>query len=157
MLRVAVLFVFGTCCVQSVLACSCIVSPLTKRFRESKAIFVGKVVDVNDVSSSKIQNFEEGRFVFEVTKALKGVKRSHVAIDLDADEIAKAGMCPTLYRFDEGDEYLIFAYGEELTIISVCSDSRKLRSKSEVDELAESHLRKLSSFWFRTRVRLWPF
>jgi hypothetical protein len=110
------------------------------------------------VPISGIQNFEEGRPVFKIKKSLKGISKKYVAINLDRDEIATAGMCPILFRFDEGEDYLIFAYGKELTIQSVCSDSRKLKSQSpEWDQHTASEIRKLGNFWFRTRVFFWPF
>ncbi len=143
---------------ESAYGCSCIILPLTKRFRQSEAIFVGRLAYDYDTAKSSVQNFDEGRPVFEVTKRLKGISKRYVAINLDWDEIAKGGMCPTLVRFEEDKDYLIFAYGDNLTIQSVCSDSRKLNTQSpEWDKHTASEIRKLESFWFRTRARLWPF
>ncbi len=138
--------------------CSCINRRLTTRFRESEAIFVGRLAELDDGAKSSIQNYDEGRPVFEVTKRLKGTSKQFVAIDLDWDEIAKAGMCPALYQFEENEEYLVFAYGKKLTIQSVCSDTRKLKTSAEwLDKETADDIRKMSSFWFRTRARIWPF
>jgi len=143
---------------ESVFACTCLFTPLSKRFRKSQAIFVGRLGDYENVPNSEIQNIAEGRPIFEVTKPLKGISKKLVAINLDWNEIAKGGMCPTLFRFDERDEYLIFAYGKDLTIQSVCSDSRKLESQStDWEKHTAKEIQKLESFWFRTRARLWPF
>lgn len=148
------IFVFA----ESAYGCSCVILPLAKRFRQSEAIFVGRLADDYDGAKSTVQNFDENRPVFEVTKRLKGISKTYVAINLDWDEIAKGGMCPTLVRFEENKDYLIFAYGDNLTIQSVCSDSRKTETQSpDWDKHTASEIRKLESFWFRTRARLWPF
>ncbi|HMQ04739.1 MAG TPA: hypothetical protein PKD26_12545 [Pyrinomonadaceae bacterium] len=113
---------------------------------------------MDSVVKSRVQNFDEGRPIFKVSKRLKGISQPYVAVNLDWDEIAKAGMCPTLIKFDEEEEYLIFAYGKELTIQSVCSDSRKLKSGTvDWDELTAMEIRQLGSLWFRLKARLWPF
>lgn len=143
---------------QYAFGCSCIINSLPKRFCQSEAIFVGRLAGMDSVVKSRVQNFDEGRPIFKVSKRLKGISQPYVAVNLDWDEIAKAGMCPTLIKFDEEEEYLIFAYGKELTIQSVCSDSRKLKSGTvDWDELTAMEIRQLGSLWFRLKARLWPF
>lgn len=135
---------------DSTFACSCTIRSLSKRFRQSEAIFVGRLAG-QSVTNTNVQNFGANGPILEVTQSFKGISKKYVAINLNFEEISKAGMCPLLVKFDEGAEYLIFAYGNNLTINSVCSDSRKS------DAIAQADIKKLHSFWFRTSARLWPF
>jgi len=138
-------------------ACECMIRPVSERFRESKVIFVGRLA-ASDISESTVQNFGEDRYVFEVTRRFKGLSKDYVAIGFDMEQIQTGGMCVNLSHFEFDRDYLIFAYGKELTVQSVCTDSVRLKSGSPSrDELTQKELKKLDSFWFRTKARLWPF
>jgi hypothetical protein len=144
--------------VDSASACSCISLPLTKTFRSAHAIFIGQVVGTNATRKSDIQNFGADGPILKVAKGFKGISKPYVAVNVGWDEMRTGGMCPLLISFDEGEDYLIFAYGKDLTMHSVCSDSTKVKTgKTWLDEEINADIRRLGSFWFRAKARLWPF
>jgi hypothetical protein len=144
------------------LACSCVQNPLEKRFREAKAVFIGRAISNDLQDKSLIQNVansDKYSQVLEVVKAFKGVKKNFINVTFDEESLRKAGMCPTLYYFEENREYLIFAYSEKYEVKSVCSDTWEIPSdrKAPSYDLMQSYVKKLGSFWFRFRAKFHPF
>lgn len=135
------------------LACTCVHTPLSKRFKKADAIFIGKLADDEPEDTRLIQNYSDGLFVFEVVKSWKGIKKEYVSIGLG--EFPKsAGNCQLLYHFDEDAEYLVFAYGKDLEVEVECSDTRPLRPSYDY---TTREIAKLDSFWFRFFSRMRPF
>lgn len=134
------------------LACTCVIDPLSKRFREAEAIFIGRLAGTANEEKEDVQNREQGSWVLDVKKSFKGVSKDRIAVDFDMTDFS--GACPSLTRLEDDRDYLIFAYGKDLKIRSECSDSRSI--KAEYDWTAKE-IARLHSFWFRIRARLWPF
>lgn len=117
-------------------------------------MFIGQIADIKSEPIANIQNYKEGLTVLDVKKSWKGVKKEFIAIDLDFDDATTGGMCSLLYKFEQDQEYLVFAYEKEkeLKVTVECSDTRKLESKYD---WTAKEISKLDSFWFRTKSRLW--
>ena len=134
-------------------ACSCVLSSLKNRFRNAEAVFVGRTVTVKPSGNSEIQNYSADMITFEVIKSWKGISKEYVSIDLDIPQMIGT-TCPTLFQFDPEKEYLIFAYGQDLKVNTVCSDTRPLTSSYD---WTAKEISKLNSRWFRFKARVWPF
>ena len=147
---ICLLFVFG---VSSSLACICVSDSLNKRFRKVKAIFIGKITDDEPEDKSLIQNNKKGLIILEVVKSWKGVNKEFIGVDFDATDLGAS--CPTLYKFDEDKEYLVFAYGKELKVQMVCSDTTLI--SPEYNSTAQREIRQLDKFSFRFWSRVNPF
>lgn len=140
---------------SAVSACSCVDIPLKKKFRDASAIFVGRLAgDIPEDESLVQQGSSRGLFTFEIVKAWKGVKKDYVAIDL-ANMPGGGASCEQLYTFDEDTEYLVFAYGKDLKVNVVCSDTKPV--SRDYGSLTQREIRKLNSFWFRSWTRIYPF
>ncbi len=138
---------------EAVSACTCVNDKLSKRFRKANAVFVGSLADRELYESPQnVQNYKDGRFVLFVNKAFKGISKEFVAVDMDFTGFTTN--CPWLDKFDEDKDYLVFAYEKDLKVRVSCSDTMPLRAAydSTVKDIG-----RLDSFWFRTKVRLWPF
>jgi hypothetical protein len=134
--------------------CSCIILSLDKRFREANAVFIGKIPEDGEPdNNSLIQGSKDG-VVLEVVKSWKGINRKYVSVGFNFPE--KLGGCPSLYKFDEGKEYLVFAYGKDLKVEVECSDTRELITNKESwgYEAQQKETKKLDSFWFRLWARI---
>lgn len=144
-------FSFG---IQEILGCSCIEIGLGKRFRKAKAVFIGRVADESEipVDNNLIQG--DGIQTLKVIKSWKGIEKKFIDINFDFESAKNGGMCTTLLQLKEGKEYLIFAYGEEYEIQTVCSDTRELDKTSPYYEYQEKQMKKLDSSWFRFRSKL---
>lgn len=143
------LFSFGNI---AVFPCSCVSDSLSKRFKKAKAVFIGEMADFEDKDIPNIQNYREGLSVLYVVRAWKGVKKEYIAVDFN-DEFS-SGNCSILYRFEEDKQYLVFAYGKELKVERVCSDTRAIRDEYDwtIKEISQ-----LNSFWFRFWAKIKPF
>ena len=137
----------------TVFSCTCVNSPLAKRFKKAEAVFIGKIADVKNEDPANIQNYREGLPVLSVAKSWKGVKKENVAVDF-ADFPKSTGTCPILYSFEKDKEYLVFAYGKDLKVEVECSDTRALEAKYDY---TTKEISRLDSFWFRFRAKLNPF
>jgi hypothetical protein len=143
-------------------ACTCIVDSLGERFREAKAVFVGRAIAVEPQDKSLIQNIsnkDKYSQILETVKSFKGIKKRFIGVTFEVESMKDAGMCPTLYNFEQNREYLVFAYGRAYEVRTVCSDTWEIPSDKESPsyELMQSYLKNLGSFWFRFRARLNPF
>jgi hypothetical protein len=132
------------------LACSCVLNPLSKRFKKAEAVFIGKYAEEIPEDNNEIQNAKDGLPVLEVVKAWKGVKKEYIAIDF-AEFPKSVGNCLPFYRFEEDKEYLVFAYGKDLKVETVCSDTRPLTAGYDY---TTEEISRLNNFWFRFRARL---
>ena len=146
-------FLFCFSCSEA-FSCTCIVSPLSKRFKKAEAVFIGKIAKDIPQNKAEIQNAKDGLPVLEVVKVWKGIKKEFVAIEF-ADFPKSSGTCPILYRFEEDKEYLVFAYGKGLKVEVECSDTRPL--KAEYLDYTGREISKLNNFWFRFWTKVNPF
>ncbi len=160
--RIFVILVLISLTTSTALACSCVSDSLGKRFKKAKAVFIGKATDDEPDDNSLIQNSSnEDKYsqTLEVIKGFKGVKKKFITVDFDVESLKKGGMCPTLYRFEEKQEYLVFAYGNDYEVQTVCSDTWKIPNDKESFgyEQMQGYIRRLDNSWFRFWTRLNPF
>lgn len=130
-------------------ACSCIIYSLSKRFNDANAVFVGKHVFA-PADTEKVQNYSEEFAVFEVLQSWKGVHNDFVAVRIDFPD--RAGTC-SIFTPQENVQYLVFAYGIDLRVQTVCSDTLPLTDSNGTKQ----EISQLNSFWFRfwARFRFW--
>ncbi len=117
--QIFVIFVLISLATSASLACSCVSDSLGKRFKKAKAVFIGRATDDAPQDNSLIQNSSnDDRYsqTLEVVKEFKGLNKRFINVDFDTESLKKAGMCPTLYRFEESQEYLVFAYGNNYEV-----------------------------------------
>jgi len=150
------IFLFGVGTTET-FACSCIEIGLGKRFKEAKAVFIGKVADEVEIPDDNNLIQGDGVQTLKVIKSWKGIKKKFVDINFDLESAKYGGMCPVLLQLEEGKDYLIFAYGKEYKIQPVCSDTRELDQTSAYYEYQEKQMNKLNSFWFRFWEKIKPF
>ena len=142
------LFSFGNIAVFS---CTCVSDSLSKRFKKAKVIFVGELTDYEKSDIPNIQNYRESLPVLYVVRAWKGIKKEYIAVDFDSEFSAN---CPTFDMFEKDKQYLVFAYGKELKVTRICSDTRAIRDEYDwtIREIS-----KLNSSWFRFWAKANPF
>jgi len=158
-LAILLLLCFGF---STVRACTCVSDSLGKRFKKAKAVFIGKATNDESVGSSLIQNISnENKYsqTLEVVKNFKGIKKKFISVEFDVEDLKGSTSCPTLYRFEESKQYLVFAYGEKYKVDMVCSDSWEIPSDKESFgyEQMQNYTKKLDIFWFRFWSRIKPF
>lgn len=132
--------------------CTCVDGPLARRYREAKAVFVGGLYEFENEEIPKIQNYRDGLPVLLVKRSWKGVNRELIAVDFDFP--TRLGSCPLLTKFEDGIDYLVFAYGKNMAVRAECSDTRKLTT--EYRQINRDRSR-LDSSWFRLKAKIWPF
>lgn len=144
------------CSTSAVLACTCVQDSLGKRYRRAKAVFIGQALDRSqgEPDHSLIQG--KGAQTITVSKSWKGIKKNYVSLTF---EPVSSAACPTLYYLEPGKQYLVFAYGNQLEVRSVCPDTWVIPSdkNSPASEQMEDLLKRLNSRWFRWRSRFSPF
>jgi hypothetical protein len=131
-------------------ACTCIFRSHEREFREAHAVFIGRVLDIgaNDSGDEETRGFAPFKITLAVEKSWKG-KRGQITIVSDNGGPACGG-----FRFEKGEEYLVYAFGRELETGTACTRSRPIKrtNHDRQKELAE-----LGSLWFRFRSRVWRF
>jgi hypothetical protein len=105
-------------------ACSCVPprSP-SEEFKESDAVFSGKVVRVYETTRKepKIrERVSQRAVIFSVDRTWKGVNESHVVVYTGFD----GGDCG--YPFEVGKEYLVYAYDDTDWVTGICSLTKPL-------------------------------
>ncbi len=139
--------------VVNALACQPVFQRHTKYFREAKAVFVGKVIDVskNDISQdSEEREYNPYKIKFLVEKSWKG-KKSEITVVSDNG----SGPCDQV-RFRIGEKYLVYAFGKNLTVTTyVGNRSRGLEKVN--NDISKKEFAELSSYWFRLKSNLWLF
>lgn len=132
-------------------ACTCVANPLEKRFRDAKAVFIGRAISDDPQDKSLIQNIansDKYSQVLEVVKGFKGIKKRFINLTFDEESLRMGGMCPTLYHFEENQEYLVFAYGKNYEVQTVCSDTWEIPNDKDSFgyEQMQGYIKKLDSF-----------
>ena len=111
-------------------ACFCIPLSPKKKFRNSRAVFAGKVIDImaqSDRNRETSDSLAWFKVTFEVSKVWKGqVDKQQVV--LSAEYSPGCG-----YSFEKGKEYLVYANGEELAIQPGWCDATKPLANAEAD------------------------
>lgn len=132
-------------------ACTCRDDKSTKDYiRDSRAIFVGKIVSIKEQSESKdefgknvIPRFSDAKV--EVIKVWKGVEKSEITIEVDHSTCQEA--------IEEGKIVLIFAYGNNLHEGGRCSrlyvTEEDLKNEFGEGKVVEklTQTENLESFW----------
>lgn len=121
---VSVTFLLGVFCIAESLAifsempaafaCSCAgPAPPSEAFDESAAVFAGKVAGIESSNYGKIVHFDAER-------AWKGVTQSAITVTTGAG----GGDCG--YGFEEGKEYLVYAYGTGPLSTGICGRTQPI-------------------------------
>ena len=110
--------------------CFCIPTTPKKNFRNSRAVFAGKVIDVvaqsrrdRDTSDSLVAF----KVTFEVSKVWKG------KVDKQQVLLTSESFPGCEYSFEKGKEYLVYASGEELTIQTELCKATKPLANAQAD------------------------
>jgi hypothetical protein len=128
----ALLLIFSPFAAGNLFACSCgNMPPVYENFKESFAVFTGKVVGSKDIIVKKIEEYGEKKeyfdkeriFEFEIIEAFKGVKGRKVNIS--------NGSLNSMCRedFEIGESYLVYARGKDekkLVSNNFCSRNENL-------------------------------
>lgn len=151
-------------CFQTINACSLVIPPLRKEFRKSKAVFIGKVLKVEETYSPTAKAEKnipffwremalKYRFIYsKVTFEIKNKWKDNLPKTVDFVTIAAFDCnCPGggIDFFEIGEEFLVMASGKRFAFIC---DSKKTST-----EWAKSDIKRLNSFWFRAWTNLYPF
>ncbi len=135
-------------CHAGAAACTCNTFSVREKFRRAGAVFVGKVVEKTPTRPS--EEFPSAASVvrFEVERRWKGAEGREVTAVADFDA---PYACSTL-TLTVGARYLIYAQREQgrLHVYTECSESGAAES-------AADEVKRLDSFWFRTKARLYPY
>ena len=90
----------------------------------SEAVFAGKIVDLKGNQKGPFGGID--KVSFRVSEVWKGPERGALEVSTQAHE----GTCG--YPFEEGREYLVYAYGKQDLEVSLCSETKPL-SKAGAD------------------------
>lgn len=131
-------------------ACSCMeIEKPTKAFRSTPVVFVGTVKSINSADSRVLGDefiFHDLRTTFIVDEAFKGKKDKEIDIYTSSQGTACG------FGFNEGEQYLVYAYGgmgeRKYYGTSICS--RTSLAEDKEDEIAV--LRSLSKGKFEPRI-----
>lgn len=144
-------------CLQSVNACTVEVLSLRKEFRKANAVFIGKIIDVNDVPISEAEKQkvipQDWRNETLFSKVMVEIKQKWKGNLKKTQEFwgVVFGSCrcrqPDNYKL--GKEYLIFA--QTNNFIAFC-DSNEISYDSTKDDI-----KRLDNFGFRLWSRIYPF
>ena len=130
-------------------ACECPGEPHGKKFREAKAIFVGRLLVIGAEEIRKEDSMPLHSLTFDVEKGWKGVKEGGRVIVFTGS----TNLC-SAFEFREGGRYLLYVrrVSEVLYVTSGCASSMEADT-----DVAQESMKDLSSFWFRLKSRVWRF
>lgn len=130
----------------------CVGEPLPDRIKRAEAVFIGQVAKDK---LAPVQNSEKSSQTLEVIKSWKGINKKFVSVGFNFPE-KPAGMCLTLDHFYEDRKYLVFAYGKDLKVETVCSDTYEVSGNPNIlgYSKVKKDLKRLDNFWFRFRNKL---
>jgi hypothetical protein len=129
-------------------ACSCREQTVREKFRSSDAVFVGKVIELTPVEPTKDFPIAMYLVKFEVERSWKGARGRVVTAVADFDQ---PGFCGDL-KLAAGGSYLIYAPREKgrLRVLTDCGPNMHVGYAGE-------EMKRLSSFGFRAKARLYPY
>jgi len=111
-------------------ACFCIPTTPKKSFRNSRAVFAGKVIDImaqSDRNRETSDSLAEFKVTFEVSKVWKGQVEQQQVV-LSSESSPGCG-----YSFVKGEKYLVYASGEELAIQPGLCNATKPLADAQAD------------------------
>ena len=132
-------------------ACSCADPSQRERFRKSKAVFLGEVLEYKErpgVETNEDLKFFPYQVTFKVEKQWKGKRQPEITAFASFDS---PGMCGDL-DLQMGERFLIYApyKYEHLLIYRDCGPNR-------IAENAEDEIKRLGNFFFRTTTFFYPY
>lgn len=125
---IALMFSFGS--FEKVLACECFSRSYCETFGDSKAVFIGEVVEGNSperLLDSINRNSNELKFVLVVRESFQGVEK-HQQIPI----YTGFGFGDCGFPFQKGESYLVYVYEENGKFhTSICSGSKHISRVSQ--------------------------
>lgn len=99
-------------------ACKCVEpQSVEKELESSKAVFSGKIVDINNEKNNR-------KLLFEVRESWKGISQTQVIL---TDELSSCSL-----DFLEGESYLVYAYDFQGDLTTnICDRTKELSSAGE--------------------------
>lgn len=116
-------------------ACSCVSpAPPKESLEKSTAVFSGKVVDIYTPLGFVVSSADSVKITFEVSKVWKGPSYELLVVKTARDG-ASCG-----YSFKKGEEYIVYAYGEESELqTGICSRTKPpSRAQEDLTGLGQS-------------------
>ena len=107
-------------------ACSCMVVPIQRYISSSDAVFSGEVVDLQKGTSASRMFGPSDTVTLRVSETWKGTDQG----TLEVSTPSQGSACG--YAFEEGQEYLVFAYGKQDLKVDACGGTTLL-SKADKD------------------------
>ena len=142
---------------ESLIACTVEITPLRKEFRQANSVFVGKIIEIEDVALTEIEIQKlipkEWRDLKVFSKITVEVKDKWKGNALGTKKIWSVTFgscrCDKPKQFEIGKEYLIFAKRDNF--IAFCD------SKPTTLDWAKDEMKQLDNAGFRLWARIYPF
>jgi hypothetical protein len=112
--------------------CECEPPSQPKAYRRAAAVFVGKVIEVRDSNVPIVKGSDYSVAVkFRVSRYWKGSGEPELTVHTEQSVLS----C-NQFKFQVGEEYLVYARGKELIVFAGCSRSAPLSDANYIrDEL----------------------
>ena len=144
-------------CLQNVNACTVEVLSLRKEFRKANAVFIGKIIDVNDVPISETekqkvipQDWRNETLFTKITVEIQQKWKGKASGTKEFWSVPVGSCrCNPPKQYELGKEYLMFS--EKKNFIAFCN------SFEIKDNSTKADLKQLDSFGFRFWARIYPF
>ena len=107
-------------------ACSCMGVPIQRYISSSDAVFSGEVVDLQKGASASRMFGPSDTVTLRASEVWKGPQRE----TLEVSTPSQGSACG--YAFEEGQEYLVYAYGKQDLKVDACGGTTHL-SKADED------------------------
>src|SRR5919107_6429600 len=107
-------------------ACSCMVVPIQRYISSSDAVFSGEVVDLQKGTSVSRMFGPSDTVTLRISEAWKGTNQG----TLEVSTPSQGSACG--YAFEEGQEYLVYAYGKQDLKVDACGETKQF-SKADAD------------------------
>jgi hypothetical protein len=151
-LIITTILIFTLCVLNAPLtfACSGEIQSHRRDFREARAIFIGRAAKI--IAKPRVpEGYASGEIDytvrFEIERRWKGARGSEVTI------LVHSPVTCSKFNFQEGQRYLVYAFGRDLVSTTIFTRSRPIERE---DEETHKDMRELNSFWFRAWSRI-PF
>jgi hypothetical protein len=112
-----------TCSASPAFSCTCAPkASVEKALSLSDAVFVGRLLARHDARFEVLPGLSSSgfSFMFEVEKLFKGALSSEVAV------LTGNGRGDCGYRFEVGEKYLVYAYGDKELRTNICTRTTKI-------------------------------
>lgn len=152
---IALLFAFSS---VDIIACTISEVPLRKQFRKSNAVFVGKVLKIEEYNPTKeekrkfiSENWQSWTMFSKVTFEVRDKWKGNVPKTKEflAAAFYTCGCDQNVSEYEIGKEYLIYA--PENNFVTICD------SKLTLNEWVKKEMKRLDSFSFRLWARIYLF